>query len=84
MPVVLREKNISTDLGVTNGATGTIRHILLKPMSQVGERAVADVIFVHFPLCPIQLQSLPKGVVPLIPVSSSFKANLQMGNKSES
>ncbi len=30
MPVILREKNISTDLGITNGATGTVRHIIFK------------------------------------------------------
>ncbi len=83
MPVVLREKNISTDLGVTNGATGTVRHLVLKPISVVGERAVVDVIFVHFESCPVQLQGLPKGVVPLIPVSSSFKATLQMDGKGE-
>ncbi len=80
MPVVLKEKNISTDLGITNGAAGIVEHISFKPFSKVGNRPVVDVIFIRFPGCKAQLSGLPSGVVPLIPGSASFKANIQIEN----
>lgn len=81
MPVVLREKNISTDLGITNGATGVVEHITFKPFAEVGTRLVVDVVFVRFWNCSVQLSGLPIGVIPLTPVPAGFEANINMGKK---
>lgn len=77
MPVIIREKNISTDCGITNGARGTVVHITFKPAEVVGDvnRKVVDVVFVHIPGCRLNLQGLPPQVVPLSSVSSSFRTS---------
>lgn len=69
MPVILKDKNISTDLRLTNGACGTVSHLSVR---KDGKRRILQKAFIHFPDCPVELAHLPKGVVPISPNSVRF------------
>lgn len=82
MPVILKDKNISTDLRLTNGACGTVAHLSAR---NDGSRRILDKVFIHFPDSPLELAHLPKGVVPISPVTSTFHYSLPCsdGNKKD-
>ena len=69
MPVILRHKNISTDLGITNGAQGIVKKIVTRTCR--AGMTVCDLVVVHFPSSRIRLQSLPDGCFPIVPISWS-------------
>ncbi len=71
MPVILRSKNISTDLKITNGAQGFLRHVETE-RDQYGY-IYAKYAIVEFPSSSVELPGLPKGCFPISPVSWSFK-----------
>lgn len=75
MPVVLKEKNISTELRITNGACGYIYHYLLQ--NNTGLRNILHTVFVYFPDSPVQLSHLPRGVVPITPIITPFSHAVQ-------
>ncbi|KZS86505.1 hypothetical protein SISNIDRAFT_397518, partial [Sistotremastrum niveocremeum HHB9708] len=69
MPVILKDRNLSTELKVTNGAQGTVYAIDTRRM---GGEACPRCVLVHFPTSPVQLPGLPTGVYPIIPQTSYF------------
>ena len=72
MSVVLKDKNISTEMGLTNGAVGTVYKICL----QGGPRKIAKVVLVQFEGCKAKLSGLLAGVVPIKPTETMFTTQL--------
>jgi hypothetical protein len=70
MPVVLRMKNISTDLGITNGSQGYVRQIYTS-ICPVGFTYCTCAI-VEFPDSKVSLPGLPKGYFPILPTKWTF------------
>ncbi|KAK0227694.1 hypothetical protein IW262DRAFT_1265434, partial [Armillaria fumosa] len=71
MPVILRYRNISTDLKITNGAQGYVRHLELANDPYNLTYLVA--VIVEFPSSKVKLSGLPKGYFPVKPMSWMFK-----------
>ncbi|KAK0471490.1 hypothetical protein IW261DRAFT_1344479, partial [Armillaria novae-zelandiae] len=71
MPVILRSRNLSTDLKITNGAQGYLRHMETKT-DRYGNRC-AQYAIVHFPASNVKLEGLPEGCFPISPISWTFK-----------
>jgi hypothetical protein len=74
MPVILRMRNLSTDLKITNGAQGYVRKVFLDDSPQ-GLTSCSCAI-VEFPDSPVKLEGLPQGYFPITPVTFSFTASL--------
>lgn len=53
MPVILRERNLSTELGITNGAQGFVRQIITSPATE--KYSFSKVVIVEFPNSKIHL-----------------------------
>ncbi|KAG2749905.1 hypothetical protein P692DRAFT_201712236, partial [Suillus brevipes Sb2] len=70
MPVILRGRNISTDLGITNGSQGFVRQLLTE-VSPFGLTHVKCAI-VHFPTSKVHLSDLPRHHFPILPVTWNF------------
>jgi hypothetical protein len=78
MPVILRCKNISTDLGITNGSQGYLRHFEVdKTPTNV---CYCTCALVEFPNSKVHLPDLPNGYFPIVPVKSSFITQLPSEN----
>ncbi|KAE8224193.1 hypothetical protein CF319_g2875 [Tilletia indica] len=71
MRVVYRGKNRSVEHGITNGATGTIRKVVL--FTDDFNRTCPHVAFVEMDSASFQLKNLPPKWFPFIPDSCSFK-----------
>lgn len=78
MPVVLRMRNLSTELGIANGSQGYVRHI--ETMTCSLGFTYATSVLVEFPTSKVQLPGLPKGYFPIQPVTWTFVANLASDN----
>ena len=76
MPVILKDKNIHTDLHLTNGATGFVWHVIFRHEHDLTN--VLSSVFVYFPQCPVQLSDLPRGVVPIQPLKKKFFLDLHL------
>jgi len=74
MPVILRMKNLSTDLSITNGAQGIVRRIdtAICPAGFT----YSTCVLVEFPDSKVALPGLPKGYFPIVPVKCSFSTTL--------
>ncbi|KAF6746378.1 hypothetical protein DFP72DRAFT_823155, partial [Ephemerocybe angulata] len=70
MPVILRMRNLSTELGITNGSQGFLRKIVTEDLED--QTKVPKVAIVHFPSSKVKLEGLPDGYFPIDPVSWSF------------
>lgn len=70
MPVILRARNISTDLGVTNGSQGIVRFIVTETCP-TGFPYVRCAM-VEFPQSKVHLSNLPDKWFPIVPVSWTF------------
>ncbi|KAJ8591569.1 hypothetical protein M405DRAFT_706947, partial [Rhizopogon salebrosus TDB-379] len=70
MPVILRIRNLSTDLAITNGSQGIVRRIFTN-MSPAG-LTYASCVLVEFPHSKVHLSDLPKGYFPILPCTWSF------------
>jgi len=70
MPVVLKTKNISTDLGITNGSQGFVRSIQTE-ICPAG-LTFCTCVLVEFPHSKVALPGLPKGHFPIVPVKTTF------------
>lgn len=70
MPVILRNKNISTLLKITNGGQGFVRKIETRTDSH--GKSVSDYVLVEFPASPIELPGLPRGWIAIQPSRWSF------------
>ncbi len=74
-PVVLRNRNLSQELCITNGAQGIVRGIL-REMSPGSCASYATVALVEFESSPVKLSHLPTGYFPITPISSRIRASL--------
>ena len=74
MPIVLKSKNISTDLGITNGCQGYIREFYTKITSM--NLTYCTCAIVEFPDSRVNLSDLPLHHFPITPVSTSFITEL--------
>jgi len=70
MPVILRLRNVSTDLGITNGSQGTVHRIYTVRGADDITHAVC--VLVEFPHSKVHLSGLPKGVFPILPDTWRF------------
>ena len=70
MPAVLRMRNISTDLGITNGLQGFVCHIYTS-ICPAGF-TYCTCALVEFPNSKVRLSGLPKGYFPIVPMKWSF------------
>jgi hypothetical protein len=70
MPVILRSRNLSTDLGITNGAQGVVRKIFTE-VCPVG-LIYATCVLVEFAHSKVQLTDLPLGYYPIVPSTWAF------------
>ncbi|KAI6094669.1 hypothetical protein EDD17DRAFT_1497457, partial [Pisolithus thermaeus] len=70
MPVILRLRNLSTDLGITNGSQGIVRKIFTSVCPQ--GLTYATCVYVEFPNSKVQLSDLPKGYFTITPVKWTF------------
>ncbi|KAG1894488.1 uncharacterized protein F5891DRAFT_892293, partial [Suillus fuscotomentosus] len=75
MPVILRMRNLSTDLGITNGAQGIVRKIWTAVCPS--GFTYASCVLVHFPESKVQLSHLPVGHYPIVP--SMWKFTMTLG-----
>jgi hypothetical protein len=75
MPIVLHDKNPSTDLKITNGSQGYIRKISTTTCSS--NLTYATSVIVEFPGSPVHLPGLPKGFFPFEPTTRSFFTELE-------
>ena len=66
MPVVLRSRNVSTELGLTNGAQGVVRKIETKLLAN--GHNTAKCVIVDFPASEVHLPGLPSHCFPIEPV----------------
>ena len=75
MPVILKSKNISTDLGITNGSQGFIRnlHIETTPTTNLFFCTCA---IVEFPQSKVCLPDLPSHYFPVLPIKTTFTTQL--------
>ncbi|KAK0467384.1 hypothetical protein IW261DRAFT_1346400, partial [Armillaria novae-zelandiae] len=71
MPVIFCSRNLSTDLKITNGAQGYLRHI--ETQMDCYENLCAKYAVVEFPASDVKLEGLPKGCFPIAPISWTFK-----------
>jgi hypothetical protein len=76
MPVVLHDKNASTDLKLTNGAQGYIRKITTSICPS--NFTYATSVIVEFPGSPVHLPGLPKGFFPIEPTNWTFSTELEL------
>ncbi|TEB26515.1 hypothetical protein FA13DRAFT_1595676, partial [Coprinellus micaceus] len=74
MPVILRMRNISTELGITNGSQGILKKVMTEILDDGS--VIAKVALVHFPLSKVRLYGLPAGYFPIEPITWSFTAML--------
>ncbi|KAF9779876.1 hypothetical protein BJ322DRAFT_1012819, partial [Thelephora terrestris] len=81
MPVILRNRNISTELGITNGSQAVVRKIFTEPCAN--NYSVAKCIIVEFPDSSVQIPGLPLHCFPLTPTTWKFTTILSdgMGSK---
>ncbi|KAF8426436.1 hypothetical protein L210DRAFT_869176, partial [Boletus edulis BED1] len=81
MPVILRLRNLSTDLGITNGSQGIVRKIFTR-QCPVG-LTYAVCAYVEFPHSRVNLTDLPPKVFIVTPVKWSFTTFLKQADGSE-
>ena len=78
MPIVLKCKNISTDLGITNGSQGFVRHFDIKKTSS--GFTCCTCVLVDFPDSKVKIPDLPQHFFPIVPVKTSFTTQLTSEN----
>lgn len=75
MPVILRNRNISTELGITNGSQGVVRQIFTRLCTH--SYSVATCIIVEFPDSTVEIPGLPTHCFPLTPTMLKFNISLE-------
>ena len=75
MPVILKSKNISTDLGITNGSQGYIRNLHLET-TPTTKLIFCTCAIVEFPQSKVCLPDLPDHYFPVIPIKTTFTTQL--------
>ena len=74
MPIILRDKNLSTDLKITNGSQGFVRNISTRICTS--NLTYATSILAEFPDSPIHIPGLPQSYFPVEPTKWSFTTEL--------
>ena len=74
MPVILRNRNVSTELGITNGSQGVVRKIFTKPCAN--NYSMARCVIVEFADSNIGIPGLPPCHFPLTPTTWKFTTTL--------
>jgi len=74
MPVILRNRNISTELGITNGSQGILRKIFTRVCAS--NFSVAQCAIVEFPDSNVEIPGLPPRHFPLTPVPWKFTTTM--------
>ena len=77
-PVILRNKNISINLSITNGQPGIIRDVKMKRLDN--ELFCADLALVEFPASSVHIEGLPKHYYPIFPISSTITSTIPIDN----
>ncbi|KAK0430561.1 hypothetical protein EV421DRAFT_1695372, partial [Armillaria borealis] len=75
MPVILWSRNISTDLKVTNGAQGILRHLQMA-IDPHGKQYTTCAL-VEFPNCGIELDGIPPNCFPIKPTTWHFNEKIK-------
>ncbi|KAG0702026.1 hypothetical protein DFH29DRAFT_805492, partial [Suillus ampliporus] len=70
MPVILRNHNLSTELGVTNRSQGFLRQLSMSETAQGLTHATSCIV--EFPKSKVQLPKLPPQHFPILCISWSF------------
>lgn len=78
MPVILRQRNLSVELKITNGSRGYIVDYVIEKDATGYE--FSPCVFVYFPDSGVQLEHLPKGVFPIEPVSFTFSTEQKLSD----
>jgi PIF1-like helicase len=76
MPVILRKKNISTELGITNRSQGILRSFSTAVCSSGFIYCTGAIV--EFPSSKAALQNLPPKLFPLEPIKWSFSSNIKL------
>ena len=74
MPVILRNRNISTELGITNGSQGIVKKIFTEPCAN--NYSVAKCVIIEFPDSTVEIPGLPLHYFPLTPATWKFNTVL--------
>ena len=74
MPVILKARNLSTDLKITNGSKGIVRHVSVKQSSF--DLTSAKAALIKFSDSPIKCSHLPPGYFLIEPISWTFVTTL--------
>jgi hypothetical protein len=77
MPVILRNRNISTELGITNGSQGVVRRIFTEPCAN--HYSIPTCVIVEFPDSTVEIPGLPSHCFPLTPTTWKFNISLEDG-----
>ncbi|KAG1791565.1 uncharacterized protein HD556DRAFT_1240499, partial [Suillus plorans] len=70
MPVILRSRNLCTDLGVANGTQGIVQRIYTTICDS--GFTYCTCALVEFPTSRVAIPGLPAGVFPVTPISWAF------------
>ena len=70
MPIILRTRNLSTDLGITNGSQGIVRSIFTAQCVMGFNYGVC--VIVEFPHSKVNLSHLPPKHFPVTPITWTF------------
>lgn len=76
MPIIMRNKNISTELGVANGSQGILRKF--KTQTCPSNYTYGTYAVVEFPRSQVALSDLPSKYFPLEPITWRFTYNIDM------
>jgi hypothetical protein len=77
MPVILRNRNISTELGITNGSQGVVKQIFTEPCANNYSTPVC--VIVEFSDSTVEIPGLPPHCFPLTPILWKFNVSLEDG-----
>jgi hypothetical protein len=75
MPVILRNRNLSTESGITNGSQGFLHQINMLNTAQNLIHATSCIV--DFPSSKVDLPHLPPKYFPISPISWTFTTILK-------
>ena len=81
MPVIIHTRNLSTDLGITNGSQGIVQQFFTAQCPLGFQYGVC--VIVEFPYSKVQLSHLPPKHFPITPITWTFTTLLKDINNSQ-
>ncbi|VDB89145.1 unnamed protein product [Peniophora sp. CBMAI 1063] len=82
MPVIYKVRNLAVELGIANGSQGIV--VAVETEMDASAYEVAKYALVKFEKCKANLRGLPSGVVPVLPVTSTFSAVARSADRMKS